>query len=74
MKEYERLRRIRKKNSLSLEEVAKILGVTKEKMYSRETGEQKMPTKYYVVLAKYYNLSLDYIVGLTNEAIALKND
>ena len=26
-----------------------------------------MPTKYYIKLSKYYNLSLDYIVGLSDD-------
>ena len=36
--------------------------------YSKyETGENDVPTKILIELAKYYNVSVDYILGITNE-------
>ena len=35
--------------------------------YSKyETGENDIPTKILIELAKYYNTSIDYILGITN--------
>ncbi len=36
-------------------------------MYSRyETGEHEMPIMHLVTLAKFYRVSADYILGLSN--------
>lgn len=36
--------------------------------YSKyETGENDVPSKILIELAKYYNTSIDYILGITNQ-------
>lgn len=36
--------------------------------YSKyETGENDIPTKILIELAKYYNTSIDYLLGITNK-------
>lgn len=67
MKEYARLKDIRQEHGLKVSDIAAVLGVTSRRVKSWEDGKHKMPTRYYVKLSKYYNLSLDYIVGLTCE-------
>ncbi|MBQ3041131.1 MAG: helix-turn-helix transcriptional regulator [Clostridia bacterium] len=67
MKEYERLRGIRRERNMSVNDVSKMLCVSNKRIYNWETGKHKMPTKYYIKLSKYYNLSLDYIVGLSDD-------
>lgn len=40
----------------------------KQPQYSRyERGERDIPLDVLVILAKYYNVSCDYILGLTND-------
>lgn len=63
---YPRLKDLREDKELNQTEVGRILG-TSQKQYSRwETGETEIPFHHLITLAKFYNISLDYIAGLTN--------
>ena len=64
MKTYERLRDLREDMDLNQSQIAKILGI-KQQQYSRyEIGETPMKVEFYIKLAQFYNVSLDYITGL----------
>ena len=64
-----RLRDLREDMDLNQEDIAVILH-TSQVQYSRyETGLRYMPIYHLEVLAKFYNTSIDYIVGLTNVKI-----
>lgn len=67
MKHYEKLKDIREDHDLTQAELAKILNTTRQQVSKWETGTQTMGVDKYIFLAKYYNLSLDFIVGLTDE-------
>ncbi|WP_066646175.1 helix-turn-helix domain-containing protein [Christensenella timonensis] len=61
-----RIRELREDHDLSQAKVAEVLG-TSQQMYSRyETGEHEMPIMHLVTLAKFYRVSADYILGLSN--------
>lgn len=63
---YQRLRDVREDADKSQEEIAAVLNI-QQTQYSRyERGLQKMGIDKYVILARYYNISLDYLCGLTN--------
>ncbi|MBP3495179.1 MAG: helix-turn-helix transcriptional regulator [Clostridia bacterium] len=64
MKGYEKLAKIRMEKGYSLSRIAKVLNATTTQVRRWESGEVKMKFHKYVLLAKEYNLSLDYIVGL----------
>lgn len=64
MKGYEKLAKIRMEKGFSLSRIAKVLNATTTQVRRWESGEVKMKFHKYVLLAKEYNLSLDYIVGL----------
>lgn len=67
-KYYHRLRDLREDEDLTQTQLAEILGLTNQTAYQRyESGRVELPMKYFIVLAKYYNVSLDYIAGLTND-------
>ncbi|MBO6108418.1 MAG: helix-turn-helix transcriptional regulator [Eubacterium sp.] len=62
----DRIRKIRKNHNLSQDEVARLLG-TSQTMYSRyERGLSEMPIRHLVMLADYYRISADYILGRTD--------
>ena len=62
-----RLGDIRKDRDLSQKDIAKLLG-TSQVQYSRyEMGIRLLPIDKLVMLAKYYNVSTDYLLSLTNE-------
>ncbi|WP_177921455.1 helix-turn-helix domain-containing protein [uncultured Eubacterium sp.] len=63
---YQRLRDLREDKDLSQKKIAEILGTT-QKQYSRwETGEYEIPFHYVIELAKFYDVTIDYIANLTN--------
>lgn len=66
MQKYQRIKDLREDKDLKQIDIAKILKTT-QKQYSRwETGQYPIPFEIVIKLAKYYNVSIDYIAGLTN--------
>lgn len=64
--EYRRLRDLREDKELNQTQIAKLLG-TNQKQYSRwETGEYEIPFHNVIILAKFYDVTIDYIAGITN--------
>lgn len=64
---YRRLRELREDKDLTQAQISKILNMSQTGYSKYETGENDVPTKILIELAKYYNVSVDYILGITNE-------
>ena len=65
-KYYPRLRELRVNAGMNQTEIADLLDM-QQNQYSRyERGERELPMHLFVELAKHYNVSLDYMVGLSN--------
>lgn len=62
-----RLKEIREDRDLTQKQIAEILNVTQQTYQRYETGEITIDIYSLIKLAKYYNVSLDYLVGLTDE-------
>lgn len=63
---YKRLNDLREDHELLQSDVAKILDTT-QKQYSRwEAGEFEIPFHNVIKLAKYYNVTIDFIAELTD--------
>lgn len=58
---------LRKTNNIKQEDTAILLKTTQEQYSRYERGERIIPIDRLSILAKYYNVSIDYLVGLTNE-------
>ena len=65
---YSRLKDLREDRDLVQKEVAAILGIDQRVYSNYETGKREIPTRFVVTLAKFYNTSTDYILGLTNNS------
>lgn len=64
---YPRLRDLREDHDMVQKEVAAFL-VIDQRVYSNyETGKREIPTRFVVSLARLYNTSTDYILGMTDE-------
>ena len=62
----ERMRELREDNDLLQKDIAEILNCT-QVCYSRyELGKRDIPTDVLVELADYYSVSIDYILGQTD--------
>lgn len=63
---YQRLRDLREDRDLKQIDVANVLKI-EQTQYSRyERGVQMMGIDKYIVLARFYNVSLDFLTGLIN--------
>ena len=64
---FKRLRDVREDSDLKQKDVAEILGIA-QTVYSRyERGYQSLPIDYLVKLCEYYNVSADYLLGLSDD-------
>ena len=62
-----RLRDLREDNDKTQKDIAYILG-TSQTMYARyERGANELPIRHLWMLCKYYNVSADYLLGLSNK-------
>lgn len=61
-----RIRDIREDSDLTQKQIASYL-MCDQSLYSKyERGERDVPLHIMIKLAKYYNTSIDYLVGLTD--------
>lgn len=64
---YRRIRDLQKDNDLTQQQVADFLSM-KQPQYNRyERGLRDIPTDVLISLAKFYNTTTDYILGLTDK-------
>ena len=64
---YPRLRQLRMEHFLTQRQIAELLGCTPNQYSKYERGKRNMPLRYWLALACYYHVSLDYMVGRTNQ-------
>ena len=61
----ERLRDIREEKDLRQIDVAKILNVSQANYSRWENGTELMPLKKLTIFCNYFNVSMDYVIGIT---------
>lgn len=64
---YPRLKDLREDKDLMQKEIAAMLGIDQRVYSTYETGKREIPTRYVVALARFYNTSADYILGLIDD-------
>lgn len=71
MHNYQRIRDLREDADKTQREIAEILYMHLTQYRRYERGESEIPLEVAIKLADYYNVSLDYISGRTNEKAGL---
>lgn len=61
-----RLKDIREDNDINQVKISKILNVNRSTYSLWELGINIIPLKYLYVFANYFNMSIDYVLGLSN--------
>ena len=61
---YSRLKDLREDHDLTQTDIANLLKTTRQQVSKWENGTQMMGVDKYVILARYYNVSVDYLLGL----------
>ncbi len=64
MNYYQRLRDIREDRDLSQSDIAKELEISQSDYSKYELGKHMMGIDKYIKLARFYNISLDYLTGI----------
>ena len=62
----ERIRALREDNDKSQSEIASVLKVGQRTYCDYELGKTRIPVDSLIVLAKLYNVSMDYICGVSD--------
>ena len=63
---YPRIRDLRVDKDLNQTQIAKMLGMSQTGYSKYETGENDIPTDILIKLARFYDTSIDYLLGETN--------
>ena len=63
---YQRMRDLREDKDMTQKDAADVLGIFSQQYSLYERGDREIPFHHAITLAKFYNVSLDYIAGLTN--------
>lgn len=64
---YKRIRDLREDNDLKQRELAEYLNCSQVCYSKYELGERDIPTDVLIKLAKFYNTTTDYLLGLTDK-------
>lgn len=67
MKYNERIKEIREDNSLTQQAIADYLNIGQRTYCDYESGKTRIPIDSLLKLAQYYDVSLDYISGASNQ-------
>ena len=63
---FERIRNLREDRDLKQEDVAQVLNCTQACYSNYENGRRDIPSEVWNILADYYGVSVDYLMGRTN--------
>jgi len=63
---YNRIRDMREDRDMNQTQIAKILGMSQTGYSKYETGENDIPTAILIKLARFYDTSIDYLLGETD--------
>lgn len=69
---YRRLKDFREDSDKTQKDIASVLDMPQSQYARYETGVREIPLHHLVTLARYYNVSLDYLAGLTDTPRPLK--
>ena len=64
---YPRIRDLRTDRDMNQTQIANMLGMSQTGYSKYETGENDIPTQILIRLARFYDPSIDYLLGETNE-------
>ncbi len=62
---YQKIRDLREDHDLKQREIAQYLNCSQRAYSNYELGQRDIPTDVLIKLSEYYNVSVDYLLGLT---------
>lgn len=73
MAEYKRIKDLREDMDLTQKEISKILNIHINTYANYERGKREITLDILILMAKFYNVSIDYIAGITQNKRGLNN-
>ena len=64
---FPRIRNLREDRDLNQTQVAKHLGMSQTGYSKYETGENDIPTSILIKLSEFYNVSIDYLLNVSDD-------
>ena len=62
----ERIKELRRKHGMTQDALGKIIGVTRDSIYTYEKGINYPEVRNLIILADHFDVSIDYLVGRTD--------
>ncbi len=69
---YQRLKDLREDFDKTQADISTVLEISRQHYSMYERGERELPMHHFISLARYYNVSLDYLAGLIDTPKKLK--
>ena len=63
---FKRIKDLREDHDLLQKDIANLLGISQQYYSEYEKGNRTIPVDFLIMLSKYYSVSTDYILGLTD--------
>ena len=63
---YQRIKDLREDRDLKQRQLAEILNCSQQVYSNYELGQRDIPTDILIKLSEFYHVSVDYLLGLTN--------
>ena len=63
---YKRIRDLREDNDLTQRQLASVLSCSQQVYSNYELGQRDIPTDILIKLSSFYNVSVDYILGISD--------
>lgn len=67
MNYIKRIRSIRRERELSQQQIAEVLGISQTMVARYERGATALPIRHLIALCRFYEVSSDYLLGLTDK-------
>ncbi len=64
---FQRVKDLREDHDKLQKDIAEILGISQQYYSEYENGKRTIPIQHLMTLSKYYNVSIDYMVGLSTK-------
>lgn len=61
-----RIRSLRRERELSQQQVAQVLGISQTMLARYERGANALPIRHLIALSRFYDVSSDYLLGLSD--------
>ena len=61
---YPRLRDMREDSDKTQADIASVLEITSQQYQLYESGKREIPVHHLITLSRFYNISVDYLLGL----------